>query len=222
MRHWHLLPEQQAQTRQPYTSTSFSCLGLRCDVTRLFVLPRFLYENFQHFADLLRSSARQVGVVFGSRRSWRGPSDAASRSPWVKGENSENRVFWSVREKSCLLCSACLSLARGCGREVGVRTRICKTKQTNDKREFVQRRANTDVAAVERKRIISLCNHCGCSDTYGLKGCCRLTIITDTYSDAEAPCSENKRALIMAWPKRCHQAMRTSLFACFLSSRTLK
>lgn len=43
-------------------------------------------------------TAQLIGVVFWSRRSSRGPNDAASRSPWVKGENSENRVFGPVRE----------------------------------------------------------------------------------------------------------------------------
>lgn len=37
------------------------------------------------------SALRQLSALLG-------PNDVASRSPRVKGENSENRVFWSVRE----------------------------------------------------------------------------------------------------------------------------
>lgn len=70
------------------------------DVSHLFVPPAFSLQAcvFQRATDSPYSPARQVGVVFWSPQGSGGPSDAASRSPRVKGENSENRAFWSARE----------------------------------------------------------------------------------------------------------------------------
>lgn len=94
------------------------------DVSHLFVLPGFSLPTcvFQRAADSPNSSARQVGVVFWFPRGSGGPSDAASRSPRVKGENSENRAFWSAREDlPALFCM----LEFGRGVTEGVGTRIC-------------------------------------------------------------------------------------------------
>lgn len=47
-----------------------------------------------------------------------GLSDAASRSPWVKGENAENRAFWSAREDlPALFCM--LEFGQGVTRGLG-------------------------------------------------------------------------------------------------------
>lgn len=77
-----------------------SYLYLFYDVSPLFVLHGFFLQAcvFQRATDSPYSSSRQVGVVFWSPRGSGGPCDAASRSTRVKGENSENRVFWSAKE----------------------------------------------------------------------------------------------------------------------------
>ncbi len=85
---------------RPASDVSVSSLCLFYDVSHMFVLPGFSLQLcvFQRVADAPYSSDRQVGFVFWSPRGSGGPGDAASRSPWVKGENSENRAFWSARE----------------------------------------------------------------------------------------------------------------------------
>lgn len=93
-------PKLDNLTLKPSFDVSMSSLCLFYDVSHLFVLPGFFLQAcvFQHATDSPYSSARQVGVVFWSPRGSGGPSDAASRSPRVKGENSENRALWSARE----------------------------------------------------------------------------------------------------------------------------
>ena len=93
-------PKLDNLTLRPAFDVSMSSLCLLYDVSHLFVLPAFFRHArvFQRATDSPYSSPRQVGVVFWSPRGSGGPSDAASRSPWVKGENSENRAFWSARE----------------------------------------------------------------------------------------------------------------------------
>lgn len=107
------------------------CLFICYDVTHLFVLPGSFMRTFS-ISPTLRT-ARLIGVVFWSRRSSRGPNDAASRSPRVKGENSENRVFWSVREDlPALFCM--LDFGPGVMEGRGERTRTCKSKKSNGRR----------------------------------------------------------------------------------------
>lgn len=96
-------------------------------VGHLFVLPGLSLPAcvFQHAADST-ARAHQVGVVFWSPQGLGGLSDAASRSPRVKGENSENRAFWSAREDlPALFCM----LDFGQGVTEGVGTRICEKER---------------------------------------------------------------------------------------------
>ena len=93
-------PKLDSLTFRPAFDVSMSSLCLLYDVSHLFVPPVFSLQAcvFQRATDSPYSPARQVGVVFWSPQGSGGPSDAASRSPRVKGENSENRAFWSARE----------------------------------------------------------------------------------------------------------------------------
>lgn len=93
-------PKLDNLTFSPAFDVSMSSPCLLYDVSHLFVPPAFSLQAcvFQRATDSPYSPARQVGVVFWSPQGSGGPSDAASRSPRVKGENSENRAFWSARE----------------------------------------------------------------------------------------------------------------------------
>ena len=119
-----------------------SSLCLLYDVSHLFVPPVFSLQAcvFQRATDSPYSPARQVGVVFWSPQGSGGPSDAASRSPRVKGENSENRAFWSAREDPpALFCMLEFGqgVTRGC---TGGENRW--EGQRNDRKRLVQVRTN--------------------------------------------------------------------------------
>lgn len=118
-------------TLQPPFHVPVSLQYICYDVTHLFVLPGSFMRTFSILPTL--RTAWLIGVVFWSRRSSRGPNDAASRSPRVKGENSENRVFWSVREDlPALFCM--LDFGPGVMEGRGERTRTCKSKKSNGRR----------------------------------------------------------------------------------------
>lgn len=95
-------------------------------VSHLFVLPGLSLLTCVFQRALHTAQAHQVGVVFWSPQGSGGLSDAASRSPRVKGENSENRAFWSAREDlPALFCM----LDFGQGVTEGVGTRICEKER---------------------------------------------------------------------------------------------
>lgn len=172
-------PKLDNLTLQPAFHVSVSrrppwCHSLVCS-------PWLLYENFQRFADLPHSSARQVGVVFWSPRSSRGPNDAASRSPRVKGENSENRVFWSVREDLpapfCMLefGPGVMEGRWGWGQE------YVRVKRPMLKERLGQLRTNNGCHSYREKRDYYPVNCCGWSDTYSLKDCCTVWSLLLTH-----------------------------------------
>lgn len=105
-----------------------SMMSVTCLFSPAFFLPTCV---FQRAADSSHGLARRVGVVFWSPRVSGGPGDAASRSPRVKGENSENRAFWSARED--LPAPFCM-LEFGQGME-GVGLRICENSEGKEKKK---------------------------------------------------------------------------------------
>lgn len=107
-----------------------SMMSVTCLFSPAFSLPTCV---FQRAADSSHGSARRVGVVFWSPRGSGGPGDAASRSPRVKGENSENRAFWSARED--LPAPFCM-LEFGQGTE-GVGLRICENREGKEKKKKI-------------------------------------------------------------------------------------
>lgn len=94
------------------------CLGVRCDVTRSFVLPGSFMRTFS--ISLTCHTARLVRSVLCSGLG--GARGARTMPPRV-------HPGWKVRtlrtecsgllEKTCLLCSACLSLGQGLWRGGG-------------------------------------------------------------------------------------------------------
>lgn len=124
-------------TRQPYTA--FWCLRV------IFAYPPWcqslVCSPLLSFCQLVSFSvpltlhtARRLGVVFWSPRGSGGsggPGDAASRSPRVKGENSENRAFWSARED--LPAPFCM-LEFGRGAE-GVGLGTCENREGKEKKK---------------------------------------------------------------------------------------
>lgn len=133
-------PKLDKLTLKPVSDVSVSSPGLFYDVSDLFVLPGFFLQArvFQRVTDSPYRPTRRVGVVFWSPRG----SGARVMPPHV-------HPGWKVRtlrtecsgllEKTCLLCSACLSLGkgwhRGGGGRVGEKERNerKKTSATEDK-----------------------------------------------------------------------------------------